>query len=122
MFKARRWASVPMVWLALACGSGTEGGRGTDDQESDAGVPAAGGAAGGPADASAAGGSGGGSSGSTGTSGAGGVGTGGSGGGAPSVCADGTKNGNEADVDCGGRCLPCGIGATCTIAPDCVSG
>ncbi len=37
-------------------------------------------------------------------------------------CEDGLKNQGEADVDCGGPCGPCGFGASCGAAGDCVSG
>jgi hypothetical protein len=39
-----------------------------------------------------------------------------------SPCADGTKNGAETDVDCGGAvCGACGVGKACSLATDCVS-
>jgi hypothetical protein len=34
-------------------------------------------------------------------------------------CTDGAKNGNETDVDCGGRCPPCDLYALCAVAGDC---
>jgi hypothetical protein len=38
-------------------------------------------------------------------------------------CADGQRNGNESDIDCGGdRCGKCPNGLTCAIASDCQSG
>jgi hypothetical protein len=38
-------------------------------------------------------------------------------------CADGTKNGSETDIDCGGgKCAPCAVGKTCLSAADCQSG
>jgi hypothetical protein len=39
-------------------------------------------------------------------------------------CNDGTKNGLESDVDCGGNnaCSRCVIGKACTVATDCASG
>jgi hypothetical protein len=37
-------------------------------------------------------------------------------------CADGIRDGNESDVDCGGSCGPCGVGRACTFAADCVTG
>ena len=40
---------------------------------------------------------------------------------APS-CEDGTRNGDEGGVDCGGPCAPCAAGATCLAASDCESG
>lgn len=40
---------------------------------------------------------------------------------APS-CTDGTHNGTETDVDCGGSCPPCGDGKKCGSALDCLSG
>lgn len=41
----------------------------------------------------------------------------------PSDCTDGTQNGLETDVDCGGaECLPCQDGQLCTLAVDCSSG
>ncbi len=36
-------------------------------------------------------------------------------------CQDAFKNGNETDVDCGGACPACAIGATCGGHPDCES-
>lgn len=39
-----------------------------------------------------------------------------------SSCSDGERNGNEADVDCGGDCGGCGEGATCSSDADCQSG
>ncbi len=39
---------------------------------------------------------------------------------APS-CMDGSKNGAEADVDCGGDCAGCAIGKTCSSDGDCAS-
>jgi hypothetical protein len=38
------------------------------------------------------------------------------------ACNDHTKNGGEADVDCGGACAPCGSGFTCAGGGDCQSG
>lgn len=38
------------------------------------------------------------------------------------TCTDGSKNGDEADVDCGGSCSPCGLGKACRAANDCTSG
>lgn len=37
-------------------------------------------------------------------------------------CTDASRNQDEADVDCGGRCAPCADGRTCRRANDCVSG
>lgn len=39
-------------------------------------------------------------------------------------CKDGTKNGEETDVDCGGSagCNPCPVGKSCEVSSDCVSG
>jgi hypothetical protein len=39
-----------------------------------------------------------------------------------SSCSDGTRNGQESDVDCGGPCDPCDYGDRCVRALDCVSG
>jgi hypothetical protein len=37
-------------------------------------------------------------------------------------CIDGTRNGDESDVDCGGdACAPCALGATCSWHGDCAS-
>jgi hypothetical protein len=37
-------------------------------------------------------------------------------------CMDGTQNGTETGIDCGGgACPPCNIGATCMVASDCVA-
>ena len=40
----------------------------------------------------------------------------------PSTCASGTKDGNEADVDCGGTCRRCADGKACSKDYDCQSG
>jgi hypothetical protein len=41
----------------------------------------------------------------------------------PSSCCDGSKNGNETDVDCGGgTCKKCPNGDSCNSGSDCVSG
>ena len=37
------------------------------------------------------------------------------------TCTDGTINGDETDVDCGGSCPPCGVGEACATAADCES-
>ena len=40
----------------------------------------------------------------------------------PGECVDGTQNGNETDVDCGGGvCVPCANGLDCDVDEDCVS-
>jgi hypothetical protein len=36
-------------------------------------------------------------------------------------CADGVRNGSEADVDCGGSCFPCADGRLCNGIDDCAS-
>ena len=36
-------------------------------------------------------------------------------------CADGVKNGNETDIDCGGDCSSCGNGSNCNSSADCAS-
>ena len=41
---------------------------------------------------------------------------------ASSPCSNGTKDGNETDVDCGGSCGPCSAGKTCATGNDCASG
>lgn len=38
------------------------------------------------------------------------------------TCFDGTRNGGEADVDCGGSCDRCWLGRTCSGGADCHSG
>ncbi|MDI1481664.1 hypothetical protein [Polyangium sp. y55x31] len=39
---------------------------------------------------------------------------------APTTCKDGTKNGSETDIDCGGSaCAPCDVGQACNGALDC---
>jgi hypothetical protein len=38
------------------------------------------------------------------------------------TCTDGIKNGSETDVDCGGGCPGCSVGANCTVGSDCGSG
>jgi hypothetical protein len=45
-------------------------------------------------------------------------------GGAPScqpTCSDGTRNGFETDVDCGGGCAPCALGKACAVDADCAA-
>jgi len=37
------------------------------------------------------------------------------------ACDDGIKSGAETDVDCGGACMPCGIGKGCTKGAECGS-
>jgi hypothetical protein len=34
-------------------------------------------------------------------------------------CADGIRNGDESDVDCGGSCQPCSLGGRCNQTSDC---
>jgi hypothetical protein len=83
-------------------GGAGSGGTGAGGHIAAGGIPAAGGM---PA---------------TGGAGAGGTGAGG----APmSTCTDGTKNGTETDIDCGGmKCPPCPIGSRCAIGADCATG
>ena len=38
------------------------------------------------------------------------------------TCSDGLCNQNESDTDCGGVCGGCGVGGSCNIDPDCISG
>lgn len=38
-----------------------------------------------------------------------------------STCDDGEQSGDETDVDCGGGCDPCGLGAACQLSGDCQS-
>ncbi len=38
------------------------------------------------------------------------------------TCTDGTKNGSETDVDCGGSCGPCAAGKACAAGSDCSTG
>lgn len=40
----------------------------------------------------------------------------------PPTCTDREKNGDEADVDCGGPCSPCADGSTCTSDDECQAG
>ncbi|WP_441287950.1 hypothetical protein ACSRUE_38695 [Sorangium sp. KYC3313] len=40
----------------------------------------------------------------------------------PASCVDNRLGSDEADTDCGGRCVPCANGAKCTIDADCSSG
>lgn len=51
---------------------------------------------------------------------AGGGGIGGSGG--SEACDDGTQNGDETDVDCGGGCDPCDNDQMCSVDGDCITG
>jgi hypothetical protein len=37
-------------------------------------------------------------------------------------CVNGTQDGSETDLDCGGGCAPCGSGAGCVLPSDCASG
>ena len=39
----------------------------------------------------------------------------------PGTCSDGTLNGGESDIDCGGPCASCALGETCTQHWDCES-
>ncbi len=39
----------------------------------------------------------------------------------PLACSDGSRNGDETDVDCGGSCTPCTEGSSCLTAADCES-
>ena len=41
---------------------------------------------------------------------------------AAAECSDGTKNGSETDVDCGGACQKCPTGKACNVNTDCKSG
>jgi len=41
---------------------------------------------------------------------------------APPTCNDGTKNGTETDIDCGGACQHCATGDACNVNTDCKSG
>jgi hypothetical protein len=36
-------------------------------------------------------------------------------------CADGVRDGDETDVDCGGGCPGCGLGSGCQLDSDCAS-
>lgn len=42
--------------------------------------------------------------------------------GAPNSCTNGTKDGTETDVDCGGSCARCGSGKACVLGSDCQAG
>ena len=37
-------------------------------------------------------------------------------------CSDGIKNQDETDVDCGGSCELCDVGASCLVGSDCITG
>jgi hypothetical protein len=39
----------------------------------------------------------------------------------PATCTDSHLDGDETDVDCGGSCLPCGLGKMCFADADCAS-
>ena len=39
----------------------------------------------------------------------------------PVSCVDSVRNGDESDIDCGGQCPPCIIGAVCALDSDCVT-
>lgn len=41
---------------------------------------------------------------------------------ASAACSDGEVGAGESDVDCGGPCGPCSLGAACVVATDCVNG
>ena len=49
------------------------------------------------------------------------AGAGGLGGAGGGTCSDGVRNGNEEDVDCGGRCPACVVPCTCIVGTDCPS-
>ena len=38
------------------------------------------------------------------------------------LCTNGQKDGDEVDVDCGGKCAPCAVGKVCVLDKDCASG
>ncbi|MCB9734190.1 MAG: hypothetical protein H6745_16460 [Deltaproteobacteria bacterium] len=38
------------------------------------------------------------------------------------TCSDSARNQGESDVDCGGPCDPCALGATCGGSADCATG
>jgi hypothetical protein len=40
----------------------------------------------------------------------------------PATCLDGSKNGDETDVDCGGSCARCGLLKQCRQWDDCITG
>ncbi len=40
----------------------------------------------------------------------------------PVSCTNGIKDGDETDVDCGGRCAPCGVGQGCGVDAGCATG
>lgn len=40
----------------------------------------------------------------------------------PATCSDGSKDGNETDVDCGGSCGACANGKQCLLSSDCQNG
>jgi alpha-tubulin suppressor-like RCC1 family protein len=119
-----RWAALPALVagtaLLASCGAllglgdyTNECGKGFDET-----CPPGSGGSGGKG----AGGSGVGASGGGGGSGAtgGGGGTGGQGG-TPDHCGNGTRDGNETDIDCGGECQPCDNGKGCDTGADCLS-
>jgi len=40
----------------------------------------------------------------------------------PGTCSNGTKDGSESGVDCGGLCKKCSAGGMCNVGTDCMSG
>lgn len=40
----------------------------------------------------------------------------------PATCGDGERNGDETDIDCGGSCEVCEVGAGCAAPSDCETG
>jgi hypothetical protein len=102
-------------------GSATAGaGGGTGGAAGDTGGSGgtAGGTAGSAGGTAGSAGSGGSAGGGTGGGGDGGPDAGGSDGGTP-TCADGIKNSDETDIDCGGHCGKCGPGKACLVNGDC---
>lgn len=115
MREAWSWAVVLVGVLGMAGAPGclslstSEGGQG-----------GAGGVGGGPVGVTGQAATGAGGSSSSGAGGEGGAG-GDSGTGPTSDCVDGTQDGDETGIDCGGSCKKCD-GEACLAAPDCTSG
>ncbi len=107
-------AAVTVPSLAACGGDGATGGSSSGTTT---------GADGGSSSSSSSSSSSGGSSSSSSSSGSSGTTDAGTDSAAPATCTDGSKNGSESDVDCGGSCTTkCADAKKCSAAADCQSG